>query len=100
MKPYHSLLAVLLIALLAVNADADVTPVPGGYEISYQIDLSIGTSNGLDILDTFIFEWNENGDFSVDYPYTINNRGRTLISHTIGFKPTAALLMGYAGYRR
>ena len=95
MKPYHSLLAVLLIALLAVNADADVTPVPSGYEVSYQIDLSVGTSNGLDILDTFIFEWNENGDFSVDYPYTINNRGRTLINHTIGFKPTAALLMGY-----
>lgn len=95
MKPYHSLLAVMLIALLAVNANADITPVPGGYEVSYQIDLSVGTSNGLDILDTFIFEWNENGDFSVDYPYTINNRGRTLINHTIGFEPTSALLMGY-----
>jgi hypothetical protein len=93
MKPYHSLLAVMLIALLAVNANADT--VPGGYEVSYQIDLSVGTSNGLDILDTFIFEWNENGDFSVDYPYTINNRGRTLINHTIGFEPTSALLMGY-----
>lgn len=96
MKPYISLLAVLSIAFLAGNADADVTPVPGGYEVSYQINLSVGTSNGQDILDTFIFEWNENGDFSVDYPYTINNRGRTLINHTIGFKPTAALLMGYS----
>ncbi len=97
MKKYIICILILSFAILGLtcNADADVTPVPGGYEVSYQIDLSVGTSNDLDILDTFIFEWNENGDFSVDYPYTINNRGRTLINHTIGFKPTAALLMGY-----
>jgi hypothetical protein len=96
MKKHIICVLILSLAILGLtcNADADVTPVPGGYEVSYQIDLR-GTSNGLDILDTFICEWNENGDFSVDYPYTINNRGRTLINHTIGFKPTAALLMGY-----
>lgn len=85
-----------LFALCASSANASIEPVSGGYEISYDINLGIGSSNGGDVQDTFIFEWNENGDFNVDYAYTIAGKGSTRIRHTISFEPSTALLMGYS----
>jgi len=91
---YASLFA--LFALWASSANASVVPVSGGYEITYDIKLGIGSSTGGDILNTFIFEWDENNNFNVAYPYTIAGKGRTRIRHTISFEPSAALLMGYS----
>ena len=67
----------------------------GGYKVDYDINLRVGSSNGETIQDTFIIEWNDNNDFNIDYAYTIAGKGKTSISHVIGFEPTAALLMGY-----
>lgn len=80
---------------LAGGASASVTAVPGGYEVSYEIDMDPGSSNGSDIQDTFIFEWGDNGKFGVDYAYTIAGSGLTTLRHTIDFAPTSALLIGY-----
>ena len=78
------------------TAKASVVAVATGYEVSYGITLHTLPTNGGDILDTFIFEWNESGEFNVDYGYAIAGRSTTNIIHIIGFEPTAALLMGYA----
>ncbi len=92
------LLKTLLLALVtyfASTATAGVVPVAGGYQVSYEINLGSGTSNGGVIQDTFIIEWNANNDFNIDYAYTIAAKGKTSISHTINFEPTTALLIGY-----
>ena len=87
--------AVGLIFGLVGNTHASVISVATGYEVSYQFDMGGIPRNGNDIQDTFIFEWNENGDFNVDYGFTIAGRGSTNISHIISFEPTAAFLIGY-----
>jgi hypothetical protein len=86
--------ACLMLALVN-GAKASVIPVAGGYEVSYGFNMNPGTSNGSDIQDTFIFEWDSNGNFSVDYAYTIAGSGQTNLTHTIDFAPTSALLLGY-----
>lgn len=88
-------LVLLFIACLASTVTAGVTPASGGYEVSYDIDLRVGSSNGGDIQDTFIIEWNEGSEFNIDYAYTIAGKGKSSISHIISFEPTAALLIGY-----
>ena len=85
-----------LLTIFASSAIASVASVPGGYEVTYDINLGIGSSNGGDIRDTFIFEWNESNEFNVDYAFKISAKGTTRISHVIDFEPTSALLMGYA----
>jgi hypothetical protein len=48
-------------------ANAVVSPVSGGFEVSYDINLGYrGASNGSDIVDVFIFEWNAS-QFNADY---------------------------------
>ncbi len=76
------------------GAKATVIAVAGGYEVTYGIDMTPGSSNGSDIQNTFIFEWDDS-NFNVDYAYTIGGQGNTYISHIIGFAPTSALLIGY-----
>ena len=87
--------AYLFIGLVG-STNAGVISVASGYEVSYDISLHSLPTNGGDIQDTFIFEWNDNGDFSRDYGYTIAGRDSTRISHKIDFEPTAAFLIGYA----
>jgi hypothetical protein len=82
-------------ALFSSVVSAAVTATPTGFRISYDINLSKGTSNGSDIQDTLIFEWNDAGDFSVTSGSTIAGRGRTVLDHVIDFEPTAALVMGW-----
>jgi hypothetical protein len=84
-----------VLSVLAGGASASVTAVPGGYEVSYEINMDPGSSNGSDIQDTFIFEWGNDGNFGVDYAYTIAGSGLTTLRHTIDFAPTSALLIGY-----
>lgn len=79
---------------LVNGAKASVISVADGYEVSYGINMNPGSSNGSDILDTFVFEWDAS-HFNVDYAYTIAGQGDTYISHTINFAPTSALLIGY-----
>jgi hypothetical protein len=76
------------------GANAGVVSVADGYEVSYGINMNPGSSNGSDIQNTFIFEWDDS-NFNVDYAYTIAGQGRTDINHTLHFAPTSALLIGY-----
>ena len=87
----------LLLGLVNV-AKAAVKSIEGGYEVSYEINMNPPTSNGSDIINTFIFEWDDSNftNFNVASAYTIANQGMTTISHTIDFEPTSALLIGYA----
>ena len=79
---------------LVNGAKAGVVSVADGYEVSYEINMNPATSNGSDIRNTFIFEWDDS-NFNVDYAYTIAGQGATNISHIIDFAPTSALLIGY-----
>ena len=87
-------LMLLLSAGFVTNAGAGVMPVAGGYEVSYHMELYSGTLTGQDIKDIFIFEWDA-GNSSADGTYTIAASGPTTLSHTIGFAPTSALIIGY-----
>ena len=88
-----SLLACMSMCLIG-GAQAGVIAVTGGYEVTYDINFRRGTSNGSDIENTFIFEW-DNTNFSADYAYTVAGQGESSITHTIDFNPTWALLIGY-----
>jgi hypothetical protein len=77
-------------------AYAAVTAVPGGYEVSYHVYLPGGTSNGQDIRSVFLVEWDESGHRSVDHAFSIAGRGSTRLAHVVGFRPSAALVIGYA----
>ena len=87
------IIACLLFGLVN-GAKASVISVADGYQVSYGINMNPGSSNGSDIQNTFIFEWDDSY-FNVDYAYTIAGLGNTYISHTIEFAPTSALLIGY-----
>lgn len=88
-------LLLLFSLYLVQNVNASIAPAPGGnYTVSYNINLGIGTSNGNDITDVFIFEW-DSSNFNVDYPFTINSVGQSVLQHTISFQPTHALILGY-----
>lgn len=89
-----TLSACLLLLGLINSAAAGVIQVGTGYEVSYQMVLNTPTATGNDILDTIIFEWNDSV-FNADYSYTIAGSGRTVLSHTIDFDPTSALVLGY-----
>lgn len=84
-----------VVAVFSCLASAAVTPDAGGYRVSYNVNLSSGTSNGSDIEDILIFEWNAGGDFSVEPGSAVADQGRKVLSHVIGFKPTSALVMGW-----
>jgi hypothetical protein len=95
MKRTSCLLTLVVFATFTLMANAGVEPVSGGYQVSYDIKLTSGSSNGNDIGDALIFEWNGSGEFSVDGGFTINGRGQTQISHVIGFDPTSAFVIGW-----
>lgn len=89
-------IALLLAAFLfSVAANATVTAVEEGYQVDYYVSLTQGTSNGNDIQDTLILEWNEGGDFSAEFSSTISGSGSTLLSHVIDFNPDSALVLGW-----
>jgi hypothetical protein len=95
MKQILCSVLVSIVVVFSSLASATVTPDAGGYRVSYSIDLSSGTSNGSDINDILIFEWNAAGAFSVEPGSAVAGRGRTVLSHVIGFEPTAALVVGW-----
>ena len=87
------LLAILYICPIA--AISAVAPEGSGYRVTYDIDLRAGTSNGSDVEDVVIFEWNDSGEFSAEYGFSLPDHQRTVLSHVIDFQPTAALVMGW-----
>ncbi len=94
-KPIFGLICGMVLLLgLAGGASADGIP-PSGYQVSYAVNMDPSSSNGGDIQNVFIFEWDTYGNFSLDNPYTIAGSGLTTLTHTIAFTPTSALLIGY-----
>jgi PEP-CTERM motif len=65
------------------------------YEVSYDFNIAGFTRSSGDVRDLFIFEWNERGDFNVDFAYTLGGGSNTNISHVIDFNPTSAFAIGY-----
>jgi len=87
--------ACLLVGLVSQASAGVIALDTDAYEVSYQFNLGGHPRNGGDIQDVFIFEWNDSGDFNVDYAYTVEGQTSTTISHTIAFDPTYAFLIGY-----
>ena len=92
---FHSVLLALLCCFSSI-ASAAVTIVAGGYEISYDVSLPSGTSNGSNIQDVAVVEWNAAGEFGIETGFAIAGRGHTRISHIIGFQPDSALVLGWS----
>lgn len=90
----HAVL-LLITFLVPFTVHAGVTPVEGGFEVDYFVDLGLGTSNGNDIQDTLILEWNQGGDFSAEFSSTVSASGTTRLSHIIDFDPDSALVLGW-----
>jgi hypothetical protein len=90
-----ALVAVLGILGPVQEANATVIAGAGGYEVSYGIDMTPGSSNGNDIQGVIIFEWTDTR-FNVDRTFTYDGQGQTVLSHWLDFAPTSALLIGYS----
>ena len=94
-KSFPRVALLLAASLVPAAVNAAVTPVEGGFQVDYYVSLAQGTSNGNDIQDTLIFEWNESGDFSAAFGPDISASGSTLLSHVIDFDPDSALVLGW-----
>ena len=77
----------------AVWSSAGVVAVDGGYQVSYGINMTPGTSSANDITNVFIFE-SDGAQLDVDYAFTIPGTGVSSLSHVIPFAPTSALIVG------
>jgi len=64
-----------------------------GYESAYDFDLT-STINGNDVTNIVILEGGAGSEVSLDFPYTASPGGRVQLSHTIGFLPTSAMIVG------
>jgi len=86
-----------MLGTLGVAQAGIIQLAPDQYEISYLMNVAPATPTGGDILDVFIFEWDDNdlSKFSVDSSFTIAGSGNTELTHTIGFMPTSAFAIGY-----
>jgi len=78
---------------LAVWSSAGALPAGAGYQVSYGINMTPGTSNANDITSVFIFESN-GAQFNVDYGFTIPGVGVSSLTHTSPFSPSSALIAG------
>jgi len=85
----------LLFVFFCHAAMAGVTTVNGGYRVDYRVDIPAGTSNGNDINDVLMLEWNASGGFSAEFGGPIAGRGSTTLSHVIGFEPSSSLVIGW-----
>jgi hypothetical protein len=79
---------------LALPATASVIPVGAGYEVSYGIDMTPGTSNGSNVGSVFIFEWDGSSHLNVDSGFTIAGTGTSVLRHVVPFAPTSSLIFG------
>ena len=88
-----ALIGACLFGLASIGL-AGVIPTAAGYEVSYGINMTPGSSNGSDISNVVLFEW-DNSHFSALSVGSIAGQGNTFITHDIGFAPTSALMIGY-----
>ena len=89
-----SRMLVLAVGLtFAIGSSADVIPITGGYQVSYAINMSPGTSNENDISNVFVFE-TDGTQVDVEYGFTIPGIGVSTLTHTTSFAPTSSLLIG------
>ena len=72
-----------------------ITLGTSSYEVTYDFNVAGFTRSTGHVQDLFIFEWNESGDFNVDFAYTLAGGSTTTISHVIDFNPTSAFAIGY-----
>jgi PEP-CTERM motif len=79
---------------LVSGTQAGVIAVGGAYQVSYGMQLFDGTPTGGDINNVLIFEWDEHGNRSVDFEFTILASGRTNLIHSTSFAPTSAIILG------
>lgn len=96
MKTTFQIILLALLFSLPIVAGASVTPVAGGYQVIYDVNLPSGTSNDSDIEDVVVVEWNASGDFGIESGFAIAGRGQTRLKHTISFEPDSALVMGWS----
>ena len=59
------------------------------YEVSYDFNIAGFTRSTGDVQKFFSSEWNESGDFNVDFAYTLAGGSSTNISHVIDFNPAS-----------
>jgi hypothetical protein len=96
MKKLLPICAVFFLVGIVGRVSAEIIAVSDdAYEVSYQFNLGGFPSNGGDVEDIFLFEWNDDGGFNVDFTDAIAGRSSTTLSHTINFNPTAAFAIGY-----
>ena len=77
---------------LSTAANAGVVATAGGYEVSYDISIN-RTLNGNPVTSMVILE-TDGSAFSAAYGFGAAASGSTLLSHTIAFRPTSALVIG------
>lgn len=65
----------------------------GAASISYAVDMGAGTLNGSNVTSIAIFEEGA-GLTSLDFAFTANGTGTSIITHDVGFVPTSSVLVG------
>lgn len=79
-------------ALFSGLACAAVIQNGSDFDVTYTVDL-VGTLNGNPVTSIVVLEAG-GGQFSQDFPFTLNASGVSSITHTISFFPTSALVIG------
>jgi hypothetical protein len=87
----------LLHSLLAGNVYAGIIALgDDSYQTSYALDLRGFTRSAGTVEDIFLFEWDYDGNFSIDYAYTADVGSKNTITNTLDFAPEAAFAIGYS----
>jgi ABC-type nitrate/sulfonate/bicarbonate transport system substrate-binding protein len=88
-------LGALLFAGAAAHAGStsEVVAQGAGYQTTYEVALP-STLNGNDVTHAVLLESDGAGNVLVDSGHTLSPGGRTVLSHSVSFLPTSALLIG------
>ena len=84
--------AMAMVLVLTAPARAAVVATPGGFEVSYALNLS-STLNGNPVTSIFMLE-TDGVLFSAASGFSAAASGFTLLTHTIAFQPTSTLVIG------
>jgi PEP-CTERM motif len=100
MKRFLSGVIALLVALVGMGMSgtveanfSEVIPQGSGYEATYTANIP-WTMNGNNVTNVIIFEEGSGGQTKVDFPYTLVPGGVSVLSDTLNFLPTSALIVG------
>lgn len=81
------------VALQAGAANADVTANASDFTVSYSTTLQPGTLNQNPITSLYVLE-SDGTQISIEHAPSIAGSGPVTVTHTLPFRPTAALLIG------